>query len=170
MALASRTPGTMFPILPEARLMLDIQLAPALLLLVGSPWMPQSPRWLLEHGHDDEARAVVYKLHGSSAESREEADAEFAEMQETIKAEMLVRSRSLADLWATRGMLRRTLVAVGVQVFGQFSGINVINYFGPSMYRALGLSAGQSLLVQGIYGAVGPITNFLYVAITLVST
>ena len=56
-------------------------------------------------------------------------------MQTTIKAELVVRSRSITDLWATRGMLRRTLVAVGVQVFGQFSGINVINYFGPSMYR-----------------------------------
>lgn len=87
-------------------------------------------------------------------------------MQETIKADMLVRSRSLSDLWATRGMLRRTFVAVGVQVFSQFSGINVLNYFGPSMYRALGLSAGQSLLVQGIYGAVGPITNFLYVPLS----
>ena len=129
--------------------------------------MPRSPRWLLEHGRDDEARDVVHKLHGSTPAAREAADAEFAEMQETIKAEILVRSRSLADLWATRGMLRRTLVAVGVQVFGQFSGINVIHYFGPSMYRALGLSAGQSLLVQGIYGAVGPITNFLCVALFL---
>ena len=72
----------------------------------------------------------------------------------------------VADLLVLE-LLRRTLVAVGVQVFGQFSGINVINYFGPSMYRALGLSAGQSLLVQGIYGAVGPITNFLYVALAL---
>ena len=125
--------------------------------------MPRSPRWLLEHGREEEARTVVHKLHGTAPAAREAADAEFAEMQETIKAEILVRSRSLADLWATRGMLRRTLVAVGVQVFGQFSGINVINYFGPSMYKALGLSPGQSLLVQGIYGAVGPITNFLWV-------
>lgn len=37
----------------------------------------------------------------------------------------------------------------------------VINYFGPEMYKALGLPPGQLLLVQGIYGAVGPITNFL---------
>ena len=101
--------------------------------------------------------AKVVKLHGEGAG----ADAEFAEMRETIRAEMVVRSRSISDLWATRGMARRTLVAVGVQVFGQFSGINVINYFGPAMYKALGLSDGQSLLVQGIYGAVGPITNFL---------
>ncbi|PIL35409.1 MFS general substrate transporter [Ganoderma sinense ZZ0214-1] len=149
------------------RLPLGLQLAPAFLLLVGSPFMPQSPRWLLEHGRDEEAREVVYRLHGSDAATRDEADAEFAEMQETIKAEMLVRSRSLSDLWATRGMLRRTFVAVGVQVFGQFSGINVLNYFGPSMYRALGLSAGQSLLVQGIYGAVGPITNFFFITLLL---
>lgn len=31
------------------------------------------------------------------------------------------------------------------------------------MYKSLGLSSGQSLLVQGIYGAVGPIANFLSV-------
>ncbi|KAI0767994.1 general substrate transporter [Trametes elegans] len=146
------------------RLPLGLQLAPAFLLLIGAQFMPRSPRWLLEQGRDDEARAVVHKLHGGDSDS---ADAEFAEMRETILAEKQVRSRSVRDLWATRGMLRRTLVAVGVQVFGQFSGINVINYFGPSMYKALGLSPGQSLLVQGIYGAVGPITNFFFITLIL---
>ncbi|KAI8980052.1 general substrate transporter [Trametes punicea] len=149
------------------RLALGIQLAPAFLLLIGAPFMPRSPRWLLEQGRDTEAYAVVRKLHGSSAQEQAASDREFAEMRETIAAEKLVRSRSLHDLWATRGMLRRTLVAVGVQVFGQYSGINVINYFGPSMYKALGLSAGQSLLVQGIYGAVGPITNFFFITLIL---
>ncbi|KAH9856650.1 general substrate transporter [Lenzites betulinus] len=149
------------------RLPLGLQLAPAFLLFVGAQFMPRSPRWLLEQGRDEEAHAVVRLLHGTTPESHKSADLEFAEMQETIKAEQRVRSRSLSDLWATRGMLRRTLVAVGVQVFGQFSGINVINYFGPSMYRALGLSAGQSLLVQGIYGAVGPITNFFFITLIL---
>ena len=140
-----------------------MQLVPAAILLVGSFWMPQSPRWLVEHGRDEEAQAVMRSLHGHTPEEIEAADVEFAEMRETIKAEMVVRSRSLSDLWATRGMLKRTLVAMGVQAFGQFSGINVINYFGPSMYKALGLSSGKSLLVQGIYGAVGPIANFLCV-------
>ncbi|THH00219.1 hypothetical protein EW026_g2289 [Hermanssonia centrifuga] len=64
-------------------------------------------------------------------------------------------------------MLKRTLVAVGVQVMGQFSGINVINYFGPSMYTALGITGGQALLVQGIYGAVGPIANFFFITLIL---
>ncbi|EPT01377.1 hypothetical protein FOMPIDRAFT_1048820 [Fomitopsis schrenkii] len=150
------------------RLALGLQLAPASLLLVGVQFLPYSPRWLLERSRDDEARAVVHRLHGAeTAEKKASADAEFTDMQLTIKAEMSTRSRRLSDLWETPAMLKRTLVAVGVQVFGQFSGINVINYFGPSMYQSLGLSAGQSLLIQGIYGAVGPITNFIFITCIL---
>lgn len=68
---------------------------------------------------------MVYLLHSAkTAEEKAEAEQEFLEMQEVIKAEASQRSRSLSDLWATRAMLKRTLVAVGVQVFGQFSGIN----------------------------------------------
>lgn len=134
----------------------------------------------MEQNRDDEARAVVYTLHGTSTvEEKTAAEREYLDMREVIKAEASERSRYINDLWASRPMMRRTLVAVGVQVMGQFTGINggfdsgnptpaaafnirlVINYFGPSMYKALGLSNGKALLVQGIYGAVGPIANFL---------
>lgn len=87
-------------------------------------------------------------------------------MYTTIKAEAAVRSRKISDLWASKAMLHRTLVAVGVQVFCQFTGINgmywfhffqsrwltrgpVINYFGPQMYASLGITGSKALLVQG---------------------
>lgn len=64
-------------------------------------------------------------LHGTdSPEQIAAAETEFDEMQETIKAELLTRSRNITDLWATRAMQKRTLVAVGVQVFNQFTGVN----------------------------------------------
>ncbi|KAF8556197.1 sugar transporter [Imleria badia] len=147
---------------------LQASLVPAGLLLIGIQFLPYSPRWLLEVNRDDEARDVVYKLHGiDTPEAKSAADQEFTEMHDQIKADALVRSRSISDLWATPAMLRRTLVAVGVQVFGQFTGINVINYYGPQMYEALGLTSSQSLLVQGIYGGIGPIANLFFIIFIL---
>ena len=67
---------------------------------------------------------MVHKLYGSTPEAQEAAEAEFITMAEAIKAELLTKSHNIADLWATRAMLHRTLVSVGVQIFGQFTGIN----------------------------------------------
>ncbi|KIJ66726.1 hypothetical protein HYDPIDRAFT_108657 [Hydnomerulius pinastri MD-312] len=150
------------------RLPLGLQMIPAAILLIGIHFLPFSPRWLLEVNRDDEAREVIYKLHGADTpEAKSAADQEYAQMHDQIKADALVRSRNISDLWATRAMARRTMVAVGVQVFTQFTGINVINYYGPQMYEALGLTPSQSLLVQGIYGAVGPIANLFFIIFIL---
>lgn len=147
------------------RLPLGLQLVPAGMLLIGIQFLPNSPRWLLEVGRDEEAREVVYYLHGD--EDRVAAEKEYHEMYTTIKAESAVRSRRISDLWASRAMIHRTLVAIGVQVFCQFTGINVINYFGPQMYGSLGITGSKALLVQGIYGAVGPVANFFFITLIL---
>ncbi|KAF5382196.1 hypothetical protein D9615_004252 [Tricholomella constricta] len=147
------------------RLPLGLQLVPAGLLLVGVQFLPYSPRWLLEVGRDDEAREVVYKLHGKN--NRETAEVEYREMYDSIKADAKTRSRKLSDLWATRPMAKRTFVACGVQVFCQFTGINVINYFGPQMYESLGIEGSKALLIQGIYGAIGPIANIFFITLAL---
>jgi len=110
-------------------------------------------------GRDEVAREVVYKLHGND---RSSADEEYTQMHDTIKAEISVGRRRLSNLWATQAMLRRTLVAVGVQIFTQFTGINVIAYYGPQIYTSLGITGTKVLLVQGILGAAGPIANLFF--------
>lgn len=149
------------------RIALGLQIVPAFLLLVGIQFLPYSPRWLIEQGRDEEAHAVVLQLHSKSGSDTEFAEKEYAQMHDAIRAEMHVRSRNVSDLWSSPAMIRRSLVAIGVQVFGQFTGINVINYFGPEMYQTLGLNKGKVLLVQGIYGAVGPIANFFFITLLL---
>ncbi|KXN88486.1 High-affinity glucose transporter [Leucoagaricus sp. SymC.cos] len=158
------------------RLPLGLQLVPAGLLLIGIQFLPNSPRWLLEVGRDDEAKDIVYYLHGNSDDNRVAAEKEYQEMYVTIKAEAAVRSRKISDLWASKAMIHRSFVAIAVQVFCQFTGINVfcqftginvINYFGPQMYASLGITGSRALLVQGIYGAVGPIANFFFITLAL---
>ncbi|KIK56699.1 hypothetical protein GYMLUDRAFT_47000 [Collybiopsis luxurians FD-317 M1] len=147
------------------RLPLGLQLLPAGLLLIGIQFLPYSPRWLIEVDRDDEARKIVYLLHDTkgSPELEEAAEREYIEMHDTIKAEVLVRSRKLSDLWATRAMIKRTLISCGVQIFTQFTGINIISYFGPLMWQSLGLQGGKALLMQGIYGLVGPVATLVFI-------
>lgn len=54
------------------RLCLAIQILAPLLLLVGSPWMPESPRWLCLKARVPEARDVLHKLHSSNSSEPEE--------------------------------------------------------------------------------------------------
>jgi hypothetical protein len=71
-----------------------LQLAPALLLLVGMIFMPFSPRWLVHHGREEEARKVLADLRGLDAD-HELIEIEFLE----IKAQSLFEKRSIAEMF-----------------------------------------------------------------------
>lgn len=106
------------------RIPLGLQLIPAGLLLIGIQFLPYSPRWLLEVDRDEEAKKVVQRLHGKGVVQQEKAAQEYAEMHDVIKAEALIRTRNISGLFESKPMIKRTLVACGVQIFGQFTGIN----------------------------------------------
>ncbi|CEL59439.1 High-affinity glucose transporter OS=Kluyveromyces lactis (strain ATCC 8585 / CBS 2359 / DSM 70799 / NBRC 1267 / NRRL Y-1140 / WM37) GN=HGT1 PE=3 SV=1 [Rhizoctonia solani AG-1 IB] len=144
------------------RIPLAIQVAPAVLLLVGMFFLPFSPRWLVEKGRNEEALKVVQRLHGNE-QNAEFIKLEFAEMLEQIKYEKANMSSKLSDLWATKAMLKRTLTGAAVQVCAQLSGINVSAYFQPSLYRSLGYDGNTILLITGINNALGQIVTFVFI-------
>ena len=69
-----------------------LQLAPALILLIGMLFMPYSPRWLVHHGREDEARKVLAMLR-SMPQDHELVELEFLE----IKAQSVFEKRTVAD-------------------------------------------------------------------------
>jgi hypothetical protein len=71
---------------------IGIQLAPALVLLVGMVWMPFSPRWLMHHDREDEARRVLGYLRNLD-ENHELVELEFLE----IKAQSVFEKRTIAE-------------------------------------------------------------------------
>ncbi|KAG9102692.1 hypothetical protein FRC06_001439 [Ceratobasidium sp. 370] len=144
------------------RIPLGIQVAPAVMLLVGMFFLPYSPRWLIEQGRNEEALAVVQLLHGNE-QNAEFIKLEFAEMIEQIKYEKANMSSKLSDLWSTKPMLKRTLTGMAVQICCQFTGINVSAYFQPSLYAALGYSGNTILLITGINNALGQIVTFVFI-------
>jgi Sugar (and other) transporter len=152
---------------------LCLQLFPAVILFVGMIFMPFSPRWLVHHGREDEARRVIAMLRGGGASINDEAvELEFLE----IKAQSMFEKRSTAEkfphlemqspwntfklqfvaigsLFKTRPMFRRVIVATVTMFFQQWTGINAVLYYAPSIFAALGLSSNTtSLLATGVVG------------------
>ncbi|KUL89354.1 hypothetical protein ZTR_03749 [Talaromyces verruculosus] len=157
---------------------LCLQLVPAVILFAGMIFMPFSPRWLVHHGREDEARRVIAMLHGGSGESAamdEVIELEFLE----IKAQSMFEKRSTAEkfphlreqnawntfklqfvaigsLFKTMPMFRRVIVATVTMFFQQWTGINAVLYYAPSIFGALGLSSNTtSLLATGVVGIEG---------------
>ncbi|MDI5962270.1 sugar porter family MFS transporter [Streptomyces sp. SL13] len=127
------------------RWMLAGALVPAVLLVVGLTRLPETPRWLINLGKDDEARAVLECTHRG-----EDVDAEISAIREVIRidSERVYRIRDLGARWVRPMLFVAILLAVGQQ----FSGVNAINAYFPTMLVSLGFTASTALLSAVVLG------------------
>ncbi|KAH0278568.1 general substrate transporter, partial [Aureobasidium melanogenum] len=137
------------------RFPLAFQCIPAAILVVGIWFLQESPRWLCEKDRYDEARAVLQKLHhDGTAETDQRIELEFREIRDVIEADRINNSTSISTIFTKPSWRKRLLLGCGVQAFGPLSGINVINYYGPEIYKILGISNSTSLMIIGISGSL----------------
>ncbi|KAB8290821.1 hypothetical protein EYC80_008458 [Monilinia laxa] len=135
------------------RFPLAFQVVPSLALAIGTWFLQESPRWLMEKDRHDEAKEALYKLHGTGSND-EYLELEFAEIRDTIVAEKSVAVKSWSGLLAKKSWRHRLVLGCGIQAWGQLSGINVINYYGVTIYNLLGIDTRTSLMIIGISGSL----------------
>lgn len=136
------------------RLMFAGAIVPAAVLLAGLVVLPETPRWLLKNGREEQARAVLVSSHGHTANLDEEVD----RIREVIRldTEGSGRIRDLVAPWVRPMLVVAVLLAVGQQ----FGGVNAVNAYFPTMLIALGF-ATQAALLSGVLLGV---TKFLFTA------
>lgn len=150
--------------LPEAwawRAMLGAAAVPAVILFIGVLRLPESPRFLIKHGYDDQARRVL-----SYIRKPEELDAELDLIRETAAQEKKAAfTASWTSLMASR--YRYLVIAgVGVAAFQQFQGANAIFYYIPLIVQnATGNAAESALMWPIIQGVLLVLGSLLYMAI-----
>ena len=144
------------------RFPLSFQVVPGLIMAGGVWFMSESPRWLVEKGRYEEAQLTLSNLHGNG-HNQEFLDLEFREIRDTIIAEKTVAVRSWGEMLSRASWRKRLALGMGIQAFGQLSGINVINYYGPQIYKLLGIDTGPALMIIGISGSL----SIIYCAIGL---
>lgn len=134
-----------------------IEAVPAALYGVLACWIPESPRYLVSRGRPDEARAVLVRVVGEAG-----ADRKVDEIRGTLSE----RSRPrLGDILGPRLFKRIVWIGIGLSVFQQFVGINVVFYYSNLLWQAVGLSEDDAFINTAIGGGTNLLTTFVAIAL-----
>lgn len=109
----------------------------------------------MEKDRHDEAKEVLRRLRSDgTAETEERIELEFLEVRDAIEADRANTEITWLSIVTKPSWRQRLILGCGVQAFGQLSGTNVINYYGPRIYKSLGITNQTSLMIIGISGAL----------------
>jgi SP family arabinose:H+ symporter-like MFS transporter len=121
------------------RAMFATEVVPAVLLLVGVPIIPESPRWLLEKNAVSEARKALGKVYLGS----EAIDREVREITKSLEE----RAGAFGDLLHP-GLRRALMIIVILAIFVQFTGIAPLDFYLPLVFQQAGFQKASDALFQ----------------------
>jgi MFS family permease len=147
------------------RLCLSLQLVAPLLLLIGSPWLPESPRWLIAHNKEQEGLAVLQKLHVRADDKGDTdhiaAKEEFYQIRKQLELERETGVQTFLQMIKRPSYRKRIYCGVLVQFAAQSTGVLVVNNYQILLYNSLGLSGWLPLLLYGVYTSWAAFLNWI---------
>ncbi|WP_414058400.1 sugar porter family MFS transporter [Pseudomonas sp. HR96] len=138
------------------RYMLAIAAVPGVLLLVGTFFVPASPRWLAHRGRFDEAREVLERLRDSPEDAKREVDEMKAQDAQAKKSRVPAR-----ELLRQGWVLKLLLIGIGLGFTAQFTGVNAFMYYTPIILKHTGMGTNAALTATIGNGVVSVIATLL---------
>jgi MFS family permease len=128
-----------------------IQAFPSLIQLASVWFYEESPRWLISKGREEEALAILAKLHANGDENDELVQLEYREIRQTLAQEKEVAKRSYMELIATPGNRMRLFITITIGFFSQWSGNGLVSYYLTKVLNSVGVTdAFTQNLINGI--------------------
>ncbi|XP_031391317.1 hexose carrier protein HEX6-like isoform X2 [Punica granatum] len=131
------------------RVSLALAAVPASILTVGALFLPETPNSLIQRGDSNEkAKSMLRRIRGTN-------DVE-AEFEDLVKASAVSKTIDRPFRKITERRYRPQLVmAIAIPFFQQVTGINVIAFYAPILFRTIGLGESASLMSGVVTGIIG---------------
>jgi len=115
-------------------------------------FIPESPRWLVDRGRDEEAIHVIRKHHCGGNGDDPLIEFEYQEIKEALRLEKEAKNSSTyLSLFKTKGNLKRMRVIIALAFFSQWSGNGIVSYYLTKVLNGIGITGqGEQLLINGI--------------------
>ena len=112
-------------------------------------FIQRSPRWLVKTGKIDEAREALLRVNHIT-----DPEILIKEIQDSLDSEVSVKFSVLFR----KPYLKLVLIGIGVGMFNQMSGINIVNYYSTEIFKSAGLSREMSFYLTVLIG----LTNLVF--------
>ncbi|KAK6155906.1 hypothetical protein DH2020_010154 [Rehmannia glutinosa] len=141
------------------RVSLAMAALPASVLTLGALFLPETPNSIIQQNNDHEkAKRTLQRIRGTN-------DVQ-AELDDLIAASDV--SKTMKNPY--RNILRRNyrpqfVMSIAIPFFQIVTGINVIGFYAPILFRTIGLGESASLMCSVIMGVVGSSTSLIAVLV-----
>ncbi|CAI0643568.1 unnamed protein product, partial [Colletotrichum noveboracense] len=135
-----------------------IQALPAVLIMCGLWFTPNSPRWLVFNDRSDEAITVLRKVRRQEDVDNGRPEMEIAAMRD--EGQIGKREKGpWRDLFSEKNK-RRTGIACSIMALQQLTGVTFSSSYGPTFYRSVGL-ADKAFVYAVVNNATSVVTAMM---------
>ena len=139
------------------RIMLGIIIIPAAIMFIGVFFLPESPRWLMLKGRGKKARQVLRRVRTTE----EEVALELEEIEANLEEEQAGWKMFKSNKYFRKAVY----LGIGLQIIQQLTGINVVMYYAPSIFKSAGFaSTAEQMWGTVVVGMVNVLATFIAIA------
>lgn len=122
------------------------------ILAIGVWFVPQSPRWLVNKGHIDQAHQILATYHANGDLQDPLGLLELEEIQAGVEMESLAKSGTWTSFFHSAGNRRRFFVIIMIGTATQWIGNGLVSYFLVPILKQIGIT--QPAQTTGINGGI----------------
>ena len=141
------------------RWMLGLETLPAVLYFFCLFAVPESPRWLVMKGREDEALPIMTR-----SMSREDALNQIVEVQDSVASDVKQEKVPLSELFVP-AMRLVLLIGVVVAIIQQITGINSVFFYAPMIFEQSGIGTDASFSQAILVGVINLVFTILAIAL-----